>query len=139
MIESMVSKNYTARRIVAGVGLASAALFASGCGHEHPVITSGTVVAKTDTPPRDWIFMEPIPHTNCIPITSKYGTTEDCTTTFTYIPIPEHDDENWSLTLQACNLPNEPSGKCFTRNVGVSQLIYDATELGQHYSVPANN
>src|ERR1700752_1089808 len=66
--------------------------------HPLPLLTRGEVVAKGYDPPRDWIYMEPIPHTDCFEV----GTSEDCMTSFTYIPIPEHDAEDWWVRIKAC-------------------------------------
>lgn len=92
---------------------------------QPPPVTSGTVVAKTDHPAYDWIYNLPVPHEMCVPLRVGNTTTQDCVTYYTYIPIPEHQSEQWSLTLKSCK-----DDKCRTGEVYVSASDYGSTKIG---------
>ncbi len=117
---------------LAKAGLAATvALSSAGC-EAAPVIQQGEVIQKTDMPARDWLYLQPIPQTNCTPI----GKTTSCTTYFTYIPVPMHDPEAWSIEIQNCNVPGQEAGKCFDREVAVPQGTYNELSVGDQYAVP---
>jgi hypothetical protein len=83
--------------------------------------SSGVVIDRSFTPAHDWIYMQPIPHENC----TSTGKSEVCTTTFTYIPIPEHDPDRWSLRVR------DDTG---TEDwVDVPQSVYDGCSLNLYY------
>lgn len=96
-------------------------------------LKAGAVIAKGYDPPRDWIFMEPIPHTECFEV----GSTSECSTSYTYIPIPEHDPEDWWVRIKACGeAAGNSTDTCRTRDVIVPQSVHDTLVIGQTYRVP---
>lgn len=111
-------------------GVLGAAVTVSACNAE-PEIRTGTVTNKQDIPSRDWIYLMPIPHTMCY----STGKSEECITTFTYIPVPEHDPEHWQVTIQNC----EVDPKCKTATFEVTQEVFNQLNVGQNvdWSTPA--
>lgn len=97
----------------------------AGCGKP---LASGTVTVKGYTPARDWVYMMPIPHENCV----LEGRSDVCNSYFTYLPVPEHDAEFWWVRIRGCD------PKCRTRDVRLSQHDYDLLQVGAFYSVPPN-
>ena len=58
--------------------------------------TEGIVIDRSFSPAHDWTYLQPIPHENCTTV----GKTTSCFTTYTYIPIPMHDPDRWSLRVR---------------------------------------
>lgn len=88
--------------------------------------SSGTVIDRDFTPAHDWIYMQPIPHQNC----TNTGKSTVCTTTFTYIPIPMHDPDKWSLRVR-----DDTDTEDW---VDVPQSVYDGCQLNLYYPGEAN-
>lgn len=83
--------------------------------------SSGIVIDRSFSPEHDWIYMQPIPHENC----TSTGKTTVCTTYFTYIPIPMHDPDRWSLRVR-----DESDTEDW---VDVPQSVYDGCDLSLYY------
>jgi hypothetical protein len=124
------SQHNILKRFALPLSLASALLGTAACGDKVKV-TEGVVVEHQFTPPRDWIYLQPIPHTYC----SRSDKTTICTTTFTYVPIPMHDPEKYELVLRDCEQRVE-NDACAVGAVAVDRATYEQYQNGQYYNSP---
>jgi hypothetical protein len=81
----------------------------------------GTVVGKTHEDAHTYIHLQPIPHTHC-----TGGKYPSCFTTFTYIPMPMTDDEDWYLVVR------DAEGK--DHSVSVTHETHDGYDIGDYVS-----
>lgn len=85
-----------------------------GCGKR---ITEGDIVEKWHEPERTWVQV--------VPITISNGKT----TTTTYVPMTQVDDEDWIIQIEAVL----DDGETKTRNFYVSREVYETVDIGDYY------
>lgn len=114
------------RNIAMGSAAAAAALALAGCGGD---ITEGKIVERKVEPENSYVIMLPI-KTGDICTSSKVGnsTIRTCTPIYTYFPYTHYDDQDWVLKLEDCS-----QDKCRYGKVYVSEAVYLAAKLGDHY------
>lgn len=127
------------RRTVAAGLLAPLALMTTGCSSE-PQIKTGTVIEREFSPAHSYLYMQPIPHQICTeeeePEGSEEISEEECTTSYTYIPITEYTSDEWDIVIKNCAVKTK-KGACAERTLDVSQATYDGLRIGEQYTVPS--
>lgn len=109
------------------VGLIVLALVAKPIAHalfRHRA-SHGTVLAINYEPAHERHYMQPIPHTDCHPVTTGKTTTTQCTTSYTYVPMTEHVPDAWSARVK-----DETGTEDW---VGVSESVYGTCQVGMFY------
>lgn len=117
------------KRIIGAAVIALAGIFVAGCGSG---ITSGTVIAKQDTPGHDTTVMVPQYRQQCTEQEEPVGSNgqeepeQACTQVVSYyLPMQQWVPEDWQLQVR--------SGKR-TGWVDVGQSVYQKERVGQHWS-----
>lgn len=94
--------------------------------HGEAKLGKGTVVGKIDTPAYDSTWLMPV-YTG--QICSGTGTSRVCTSTYSYIPMPEHHSETWKLQIQA----KGTNGKLKKGVWYVSQGVFEQVKIGSYF------
>ena len=96
-----------------------ACLLLVACGGTH--LDRGVITAKTDTPAHDETVLVPQYMTTC----TMVGKVEECLPHLTYfLPITEHHDEQWTVTVVGGQSEKD------TDTWDVTEDWYDAHEVG---------
>lgn len=110
-----------AKMLFVGVALAASLV---GCAKP---IEEGTVYYKKHEPERSWVQLVAIPHIHRIGKVT--------TTSFTYIPMFHHDDEDWVIGITKYN---DETGKSSFRTVYVESNTYARLKNGDYFNCNSN-
>lgn len=107
---------------VAALGLSGTlALTLAGCG--NPEVTEGTVTQKVFTPEHnDTVYIPYCVGSKpriCVPV-----------------PLTVHHNDKYTLHIENCAIKPEDATECPSRNVDVTEQVYDQTKVGDHFVIP---
>lgn len=111
------------KKIVKTLGGFTLAATVVGCNNS---INEGQIVNKFVEPERNYVYLQPIAHSH------RVGNTT--VTTFTYIPILRHDDEDYGICIQGIN----KKGKTINRTLYVQKNRFDTLDIGQYFCMDKN-